>query len=151
MGGNCSYNEGWGGVPEANRTHTDSEYRIDKHKVVFLTKNAAQKKNILNSNSPGVTYLIASKDKEGNIKVHSVNIYDGHHLKCEINLEFDSKGNVISYNKSAKGSHSHYWAKDPKDGLLKRKKHDKSNIFAIDSKYNSLIKKVEKFNKENHK
>lgn len=26
MGGNCSYNEGWGGVPEANRTHTDSEY-----------------------------------------------------------------------------------------------------------------------------
>lgn len=151
MGGNSSYSADWGGVPKASRTHTDSGYRIDKHKVVFLAKNAAQKKNILNSNSPDVTYLIACKDKEGNIKIHSVNIYDGHHLKCEINLEFDSKGNVISYNKSNKGSHSHYWHKDPADGLLKRKKHDKSNIFAIDSKYNSLIKKIEKFNKENHK
>ena len=64
MGGNCSYNEGWGGVPEANRTHTDSEYRIDKHKVVFLTKIAGQKMYILNSISPCVTYLISSKDKE---------------------------------------------------------------------------------------
>lgn len=151
MGGNCSYSEDWGGVPKANRTHTDSGYRIDRHKVVFLTKNAAQKKNILNSNSPNVTYLIASKDKNGNIKVHSVNIYDGHNLKCEINLEFDSKGNFIPYNKSDKGSHCHYWSKDSKDGMLKRKKHDKSNIFAIDSKYSSLIKKIEKFNKENNK
>lgn len=151
MGGNSSFSKGWGGVPKANQTHTDSGYRIDKHKVVFLSKNAAQKKNILNSNSPNVIYLIASKDKEGSINVHSINIYDGHHLKCEINIEFDDKGNVIPYNKSDKGSHCHYWAKDPKDGLLKRKKHDKSNIFAIDSKYDYLIKKIEKFNKANHK
>ena len=41
---------------------------------------------------------------------------------------------VVAYNKSDNGGHCHYWAKDPKDGLLKRKKHDKSNIFAIDSK-----------------
>ena len=39
MGGNCSYNEGWGGVPEANRTHTDSEYRIGENGAFPPTRN----------------------------------------------------------------------------------------------------------------
>lgn len=150
MGGNSSYNSGWGIVPKAIRTHTDSHYRLENHKVVFLSKNAAQKKNILNSNSSNAIYLIANKDKNGYIKIHSINIFEGHLLKCEIDLEFDDKGNVKPYDKSSKSSHSHYWLKDSKDGLLKRKRHDKSNVFDIDKKYHSLIKKVEIFNKQNH-
>lgn len=68
----------------------------------------------------------------------------------EINLEFDSKGNVIPFN-NGKGSHAHIWQKDSSDGKLKRKSHDKKNSFPIESKYNSLISKIETFNKQKKK
>lgn len=151
MGGNSSYSKALGGVPMERRTHIDSGYKIANHKVVFLSADAGRKKNILNSNSSNAIYLIAHKDKEGVLKIHSVNIFDGHDLKCEINLEFDGKGKSIPFNKTDKSTHCHYWHKDPSDGLLKRKKHDKSNLFPVDSKYQTLIGKIEKFNQENRK
>lgn len=147
MGGNSSYSEEWGGVPDVKRTHTESNYRIEGHKVVFCTENTGQKKNILNSNSTDATYIIGTKQADGTIQVHSVNIFKGHDLSYEINLEFDSKGNILPFN-NGKGSHAHTWQKDTKDGKLKRKSHDKKNSFPIDSKFNSLILKIESFNKK---
>ena len=150
MGGNGSYSKGWGSVPTCKRTHTETNYRIEGHKVVYFTENGEQRKNILNSNSSDATYIIGTKQPDGTIQVHSVNVFNRHDLAYEINLEFDSKGNVIPFN-NGKGSHAHTWQKDSSDGKLKRKSHDKKNSFPIDSKYNSLISKIETFNKQKKK
>lgn len=150
MGGNSSYSPEWGCVPIANRTHTDSNYRIEGHKIVFCRDNNEQMKNILNSNSKDAIYIIANKLSDGAIEIHSVNVFKGHDLTYEINLQFDSNGDLIPYNKG-KGSHAHIWHKDYVDGKLKRTSHDKKNTFMIDSKYNSLILKIEKFNKQKKK
>lgn len=96
------------------------------------------------------SYIIGTKQPDGTIQVHSVNVFNRHDLAYEINLEFDSKGNVIPFN-NGKGSHAHTWQKDSSDGKLKRKSHDKKNSFPIDSKYNSLISKIETFNKQKKK
>lgn len=150
MGGNGSYSKGWGGVPTGKRTHTETNYRIEGHKVVYFTEKGEQKKNILNSNSSDAIYIIGTKQPDGTIQVHSVNVFKGHDLAYEINLEFDSKGNVIPFN-NGKGSHAHTWQKDSSVGKLKRKSHDKKNSFPIESKYNSLISKIETFNKQKKK
>lgn len=107
-------------------------------------------KNILNSNSRNAVYIIARKKSDGTIEAHSVNVFKGHNLSYEINIEFDSKGNVIPFN-NGKGSHAHIWKEDPADGKLKRKSHDKRNSFAIDSKYNSMLSKIEAFNRQKKK
>lgn len=150
MGGNSSYSKGWGGVPIGQRTHTDTNYRIEGHKVVYFTKNDKQKKNILNSNSRDAIYLIAQKKKDGTIEIHSVNVFIGHDLAYEINLEFDAEGNIKMFD-NGQGSHAHTWLKDPSNGLLGRVSHDKKNSFAIDSKYETLVHKIEQFNKQKRK
>lgn len=147
MGGNSSYNKEWGGVPKAKRTHEDTGYRIDGHKVVIFKEGSERKKNILNSNTANATYLIAKKYPDGTIEVHGVNMFKGHDLSYEINLEFDENGNLKPFNNGS-GSHAHIWTKDPSDGKLKRKSHDKKNCFPIDSMYNGLIKKIVEFSKK---
>jgi len=147
MGGNGSYSDDWGGVPEAKRTHDETGYRIENHKVVVFKEDDERKKNILNSNSANTTYLIARKLSDGTLEVHSINIFKGHDLSYEINLVFDNKGDLVSFN-NGKGSHAHIWKKDSSDGKLKRKSHDKKNSFPIDTKYNSLINKIVEFNKK---
>lgn len=150
MGGNSSYSKEWGGVPTAKRTHTDSEFKIDGYKVVFLTKKNNQTKNILNSNSANAVYLIAKKHEDGTIEIESIDVFVGHQLNYEINLEFDSDGKILPYTKG-KGSHAHFWKENPDDGKLKRNSHDKKNTFPIAPKYNSLISKIETFNKQKNK
>ena len=44
MGGNGAYIASEGGVPMRNRTHNDTEYRIDGHKVLVQAGNPKQKK-----------------------------------------------------------------------------------------------------------
>lgn len=148
MGGNNSYSKGWGGVPDGKRTHKDTGIMIDGYKVVVAKGNAKQRKNILNSNTKDATYLISSIGKNGNIQVQSVNVFDGHDLDYEINLEFDADGNIVPYDGKSKGSHAHYWQKNPQTGVLGRKQHDKGNTFAIADKYGGLVKKIELFNKK---
>lgn len=144
MGGNNSYEKGWGGVPEAHRTHTDSGYKVLGHKVVYLTGNNAHLKNILNSNSENAIYLIASKEKDGAIVIHSVNVFKGHDLAYEINLKYDKDGSIIPYEEN--GSHAHLWEKNPQTGELRRTSHNKKNTFDIDKKYSKLISKIVEFN-----
>lgn len=150
MGGNSSYSKEWGGVPTGQRTHTDSNYRIEGHKVVYFKDNCRQKKNILNSNSTDAIYLIAQKHSDATIEINSVNVFKGHHLSYEINLVFDSNGNIMPFN-DGKGSHAHIWQKDPADGILKRKSHDKNNSFAIDPRFYPMISKIELFNRQKNK
>ena len=70
MGGNGSYSKEFGGVPEASRTHIETEYRIDGHKVLLFGENVEHDKIIMNANSDSPTYLFASVDKKtGKMKV----------------------------------------------------------------------------------
>lgn len=64
MGGNGSYDKVLGGVVEGKRTHYDTGYRIDGHKVVIFKENTSHDKFIMNSNSEHPIYLIASADEK---------------------------------------------------------------------------------------
>lgn len=125
MGGNCSYDSKAGLVPMDKRTHNDTEYRIDQHKVLLSRENEKLSKNILNSNSLDATYLIAKRCADDTIQIHSINIFDGHHLSYEINIIFDSNGNIVPFN-NGKGTHAHSWEKDMNTGKLGRKSHSKN-------------------------
>lgn len=51
MGGNGSYGKALGGVAEKDRTHYDTGYRIDGHKVVILKTKPDHDKFIMEANS----------------------------------------------------------------------------------------------------
>lgn len=150
MGGNNSYSKGWGGVLSASRTHIYSDYKVCGHKVVFSASKAQQRKNILNSNSSNAAYLIATKDKDGILTIHSVNVFKAHELVYEINLEFNAKGDIIPFDGISKGSHAHYWRRDG-TGRLLRQSHDRKNTFAIADNYHNLVNEIVKFNKKHRK
>lgn len=148
MGGNGSYSKEFGGVPEADRTHIETEYRVDGHKVLLFGDNVEHDKIILNANSDSPTYLFGSVDKKtGIVTISGIGIYQKEKLTQSVDLKFDSKGSFIPYSKSEKGSHSHLW-EEISPGIIGRKSHDKSNYFPIDSKLDSLIAKIVDFNKK---
>ncbi len=148
MGGNGSYSKEWGGVPEVSRTHIDTGFRIDGHKVLLLENNPSHDKIIMNSNSENPIYLFAAVDKKsGKVTISGIGIYEKHAIKESIDLKFDSQGNVIPFSNSENGSHSHLWY-EISPGIYGRRRHDKSNYFAIDNKYQPLINKIIDFNKK---
>ena len=150
MGGNGSYNKSVGGVPTAKRTHTDTGYRIDGHKVLLQTSNNAQTKTPMNSNSEAPIYLIGSRKKNTDeINVSTIAIYKKHKISKTIDLIFDNEGKVIKY-KDGKGSHAHDWQTDDK-GYLGRKTHDHKNTLPIDNGFEKLISHIEIFNNKNKK
>ena len=148
MGGNGSYSKEFGGVPEARRTHIETEYRIDGHKVLLFGENVEHDKIIMNANSDSPTYLFASVDKKtGKIVVTGIGIYQKEKLSVSVDLKFDSHGNLIPFSKNENGSHSHLWG-EISPGIIGRKSHDKSNYFPIDSKLDTLIAKIVDFNQK---
>ena len=150
MGGNGSYGKALGGVAEKDRTHYDTGYRIDGHKVLVLMENINHNKFIMNSNSENPIYLIASIAKNTHrLVISGIGIYEKHKLTKSIDLKFDSDGNLIPFDSSEKGSHAHNWTENS-PGVLGRKRHDESNHLPIDNKYQHLIDKIVDFNKKGH-
>lgn len=148
MGGNVSYDKVLGGVVEGKRTHYDTGYRIDGHKVVIFKENTSHDKFIMNSNSEHPIYLIASADEKTNeIIVSGIAIYNKHQLTESIDLKFDNDGNIIPFDDSENGSHSHKWT-EISPGVLGRTSHDKSNHLPIDKKYEHLMDRIADFNKQ---
>lgn len=148
MGGNGSYNKELGGVPEASRTHIDTQYRIDGHKVLLFGENVEHDKIIMNANSDSPMYLFAAVDKKtGKLFISGIGIYQKEKLTVSVDLKFDSNGTIIPFSKSEKGSHSHLW-EEISPGIIGRKSHKKTNYFPIDSKLDSLIAKIVDFNKK---
>ena len=98
MGGNGSYDKTKGGVPKRKRTHTETGYTIDGHKVLVQTGNESQTKNIMNSNSKDSIYLMAKLNEDGTLTILNVNANKGHKIGTEINLVFDTHGNLIPFN-----------------------------------------------------
>ena len=148
MGGNGSYSKSYRGVPDASRTHVDTHMRIDGHKILLQSGNVGQSKNIMNSNSESPIYIIAYAKKNGEIKIHSINVFEDYGISLEINLKYDDRGEIIPYSaNSEKGSHSHRWFVN-EEGEFARKQHDDSNAFDIPPAYNDLIKHIVEFNKQ---
>lgn len=70
----------------------------------------------------------------------------------DINLKFDSKGNLIPYNGTENGSHAHEWVQ-LSNGNMARKpaKKGENPHLPIPKNLNSLISKAIKFNKQKNK
>ena len=152
MGGNGSYDKKTGCVPKKKRTHTETGYTIDGHKVLVQTGNENQTKNIMNSNSKDSTYLMAKLNEDETLTILNINSNKGHKIGTEINLVFDSHGNLVPFNGKKSGSHSHQW-EEQSDGNMGRKPAPKggSSHLPIPDEFKPLINKIVKFNKEKNK
>ena len=152
MGANGSYDKKLGGVPDNKRTHTDTEYKVLGFKVLVQTGKEKQTSNILNSNSKDATYLIAKMNEDSSLTILHINVNKGHQLDTEINLVFDSHGNIVPYNGKKTGSHSHKWMEHP-DGNMGRKpvSNGGNTHLPISTEYSTLINAIVNFNKQKHK
>lgn len=152
MGGNNSYNKALGGVPEEKRTHDELKTRIEKHKILLQKGNDSRVKIPMNSNSESPIYLGAHRKEDGTIEITTFGIYEKHKCVGQVDLKFDKSGNLIPYaNNGEKSSHEHVFTEDPTTGLVSRKSGQKDNHKPIESKFDSLIKKIIEYNKEKHK
>ena len=150
MGANGSYDKSMGGIPEGKRTHVETGHTIMGHKVLLQGENDKQTKNIMNSNSSDPIYLIAKKNPDGSLQILNINDFSDHKIGYEVNLKYDSNGNVKPYNGKESNSHAHEWKQTP-DGNMHRKDVEGNNHLEIPSRYTDLIRKIETFNKEKHK
>ena len=152
MGANGSYDKNLGGVPKDKRTHTETGYTIMGHNVLLQTGKEKQTSNILNSNSPDSTYLIAKLNEDKSLTIWDININTSHKIGTEINLKFDSHGNLIPYNGKESASHSHIWIEHP-NGNMGRKPASKgeNTHLPISDEYKTLLDAIVKFNKQKNK
>ena len=152
MGGNGSYNKKIGGVPKGMRTHTDTGYRILGHKVLLQTGTEDQTSNILNSNSPDSTYLMAKLNEDNTLTILNVNINEGNKIKMDINLKFDSHGNLIPYNGKESASHSHKWIEMPNGNMARKPaKNGENTHLPISDEFKPLLNAIADFNKKKNK
>lgn len=145
MGANKSYDIAIGGVPENRMTHTYTGRKIDGHKVVLQTADISQSKNIMNSNSDSPVYLIGHTKNGGAIEIHSINIFEGHYLKTEINLKYDGNGNLLSFNGREANTHSHSWERGADGNMHRKNPHTHESI---PHGYEKLLRDIVSFNKQ---
>ena len=152
MGGNGSYDKKTGGVPKKKRTHTDTGHTVLGHKVLLQTGTEDQTSNILNSNSPDPTYLMAKMNEDGTLTILNININKDHKIITDINLKFDSHGNIIPFNGKESASHSHKWIERP-DGKMTRKpaSNGENTHLPISDEFTPLLDAIVKFNKQKNK
>ena len=152
MGANGSYDKNIGGVPEDKRTHIPTGYTIMGHQVLLQKGKEKQTSNILNANSPDSTYLIAKLNEDGTLTIWDINANKGHKIGTEINLVFDSHGNLVPYNGKKSGSHSHQW-EEHANGNMGRKPVSKGENphQPIPDEFTTLVNAIVKFNKKKNK
>ena len=122
------------------------------HKVLLQKGKEKQTSNILNANSPDSIYLIAKLNDDSTLTILDININQGNKIKMDINLKFDSHGNLIPYNGKESASHSHQWIERP-DGKMARKPavNYENTHLPIPSDLSSLLSAIETFNRQKHK
>lgn len=149
MGGNGAYIASEGGVPAYKRPHTDTDYRVDGHKVLVQSKNPLQKKCPVNSNSENPIYLCGTTDKDGKVKITTIGVYKDHKLVYSIDIEYDKNGNVIPYANGGKGTtHAHKWPTDESSGDVGRKSHNPKNSLPYSHDFDKLLHDISDFNKK---
>jgi hypothetical protein len=152
MGANGSYDKNIGGVPEDKRTHIPTGYTIMGHQVLLQKGKEKQTSNILNANSPDSTYLIAKLNEDDTLTIHDINTNEGHKIKTDINLKFDSHGNLIPYNGKESASHSHKWIEMPNGNMARKpSSKDENTHLPISDEFKPLIDAIAKFNKKKNK
>lgn len=152
MGANGSYDKNLGGVPKDKRTHTETGYTVLGHKVLLQTGTEDQTSNILNSNSPDSTYLMAKLNEDDTLTILNININKGHKITTDINLKFDSHGNLILYNGKENASHSHEWIELPNGNMARKPSPKGENThLPISDEFKPLLDAVVKFNKKKNK
>ena len=111
-----------------------------------------QTSNILNANSPDSTYLIAKLNEDDTLTIHDINTNEGHKIKTDINLKFDSHGNLIPYNGKESASHSHKWIEMPNGNMARKpSSKDENTHLPISDEFKPLIDAIVKFNKKKNK
>lgn len=98
MGDNGAYIASKGGVPMRNRTHVDTGYRIDGHKVLVQAGNSRHNKTPMNSNSENPVYLCGKTDKQGKLTVTTIGVYERHRLVMTIDIKYGVDGSVIPFS-----------------------------------------------------
>lgn len=152
MGANGSYDKKLGGVPKNKRTHTETGYTVLGHKVLLQTGTEDQTSNILNSNSPDSTYLMAKLNEDNTLTILNVNINEGNKIKMDINLKFDSHGNLIPYNGKESASHSHKWIEMPNGNMARKPaKNGENTHLPISDEFKPLLNAIADFNKKKNK
>ncbi|MDE6534370.1 MAG: hypothetical protein K2M27_12655 [Muribaculaceae bacterium] len=155
MGGNGSYDKGYGGIPKDKRTHPEIEgHRILGHKILVPKDNPTRGSAPMNCNSPDQIYMIGtvadrrSGDRAGEVSISSVAFYEGHHIKYSIDLKYDGNGRVVAFkeNTGESTSHAHKWH-EVQPGIWGRISRAKNNHLAPDSRWTSdMINAIETFN-----
>lgn len=106
----------------------------------------------MNSNTDNSIYLMAKLNEDGTLTILNVNTNKGHKISTEINLVFDSQGNLVPYNGKKSGSHSHQWV-EQSNGDMGRKpvlKNGNSHL-PIPDVFTPLNNAIVKFNKQKNK
>ena len=82
----------------------------------------------------------------------NVNTNKGHKISTEINLVFDSQGNLVPYNGKKSGSHSHQWV-EQSNGDMGRKPVSKNGNSHLPNPdvFTPLNNAIVKFNKQKNK
>lgn len=149
MGGNGAYNKALKRIMAKRRTHREYHDRIGGHKILLQNRNPRQVKLPVKSNSGNTIYLSGRLIGKDIVEVTTIGIYRNHNCVGQIDLKFDTEGNFIPYSKENKdSSHFHLFFTDSKTGETRRKSHDKTNTFPIDSRYSDLIQKIVNYNKQ---
>lgn len=148
MGGNGAYIPSEGGVPINRRTHSDTAYRIDGHKVLVQSRHPMQNNTPVNSNSENPIYLCGKTDKDGIVTINTVAIYRKHRLVMTIDIKFDADGDIIPFaNGGKRTTHAHLWP-SVGGGEVGRRPHNPKNSLPYGYEYESLLRKIVEFNKE---
>lgn len=106
----------------------------------------------MNANTANSIYLMAKMNEDGTLTILNVNVNKGHKIGTEINLVFDSHGNLVPYNGKKSGSHSHQWG-EQSDGNMGRKPASNGGgcHLPIPDEFKPLVNKIVKFNKQKNK
>lgn len=95
---------------------------------------------------------MAKLNEDDTLTILNINVNKGHKIKVDINLKFDSHGNLIPFNGKESASHSHEWIERP-DGKMTRKPaiNGENTHLPISGEFNSLLDAVVEFNKKKNK
>lgn len=145
MGGNGSFARRGNNAPTYKYSYTDTNQRIEGHKVLISADDMFHCTHPMNSHSPNPTYIYAEVDRDTHqLVVKKISRYEKHKIVESVDLVLDSNGDIVPYN-GENGSHMHKWSEDSK-GNRTRVVHNKSNIFPIPDYYNNILSKIADFN-----
>lgn len=106
----------------------------------------------MNSNTDNSIYLMAKLNEDGTLTIWDININKGNKIKTDINLKFDSHGNLIPYNGKESASHSHKWIEKSNGDMARKPSSNGENThLPISDEYKPLLDAIIKFNKQKNK